>query len=289
MIVKKLAAQHNNIHLIDNKKQTTPYALNLGLKASESDVKIILGAHAEIDSNFIKENVNLLFSQEKIGCTGGVIENVYENETAEIIGAAMSSSFGVGNAHFRTGNKNGYVDTVAFGAYKKEVFDTIGYFDEELARNQDDEFNYRLTKYGFKIYLSDKIKSKYYVRSSYSKLFMQYYQYGYWKVFVNKKHQTITTIRQLIPMFFVLFIIIGGGLSVLHPYFLTIYISILLLYTTLTIYFAVRKAINLFKVPFFSFVIFELHISYGLGYLIGIINFILFNHKPNKYAKKLTR
>jgi GT2 family glycosyltransferase len=75
---------------------------------------------------------------DQIMCVGGILENVYENSTSQIIGAAMSSSFGVGNAHFRTGNKSGFVDTVAFGAYKKEIFDKVGLFDEELIRNQDD-------------------------------------------------------------------------------------------------------------------------------------------------------
>ncbi|MCO6499781.1 MAG: glycosyltransferase family 2 protein [Vicingus serpentipes] len=288
-IIKTLVHQNKNIHLIDNHEQTTPYALNLGLKASQDDVKIILGAHAEIDPNFISENITLLFSEEKIGCTGGVIENFYENKTAEIIGIAMASPFGVGNAHFRTGNKNGYVDTVAFGAYKKEVFEQIGYFDEELVRNQDDEFNYRLIKNGFKIYLSNKIKSKYYVRSSFSKLFKQYYQYGYWKMFVNKKHQTITTIRQIVPLFFVLFIFIGMITSFIHIFFFILFVSVIVLYLLMSLIFSfklVKKKKTLFLT---SFTFFILHFSYGLGYLKGIFDFTLFNRFPNKRNTQLSR
>ena len=97
----------------------------------------------------------------------------------------MSSVFGVGNAHFRTGGKSGHVDTVAFGAYRREVFERVGFFDEELARNQDDEFNYRVVQGGFKIFLDPAIQSDYFVRGSISKLYKQYDQYGYWKVFVN--------------------------------------------------------------------------------------------------------
>ena len=34
------------------------------------------------------------------------------------------------------------MDTVYLGAYQREVFNRIGNFDEELVRNQDDEFNF---------------------------------------------------------------------------------------------------------------------------------------------------
>jgi GT2 family glycosyltransferase len=201
----------------------------------------------------------------------------------------MSSSFGVGNAHFRTGNKSGYVDTVAFGAYKKEVFDDIGYFDEDLIRNQDDEFNFRLLKNGYKIYLSNKIKSKYYVRGSFSKLFKQYYQYGYWKVFVNKKHKTVTTVRQLIPLFFVLFLILGGIISFAHPYIFIFYRAIILLYFLLGLLFAWDGNNSLKKAISITFTFFILHLSYGLGYLLAIFDFILLNKKPNDKSKTLSR
>ena len=82
----------------------------------------------------------------------------------------MSSPFGVGNALFRYAKKETFVDTVAFGAYRRSVLDEIGYFDEELVRNQDDEINYRVVKNGYKILLSPEIKSSYYSRDSLKKL-----------------------------------------------------------------------------------------------------------------------
>ena len=143
-IIDAYAAKYSNIRLLINEKQTTPFALNLGIKESDSDVVIILGAHAELYPDYVSNCIKAFSFDQNIGCTGGIIENVYENETAAVIGKAMSSGFGVGNAHFRTGNKDGLVDTVAFGAYKKEVFEKIGLFNEELIRNQDDEFNGRI-------------------------------------------------------------------------------------------------------------------------------------------------
>ncbi len=174
-IIKHFIHTYPYIKLLINKKKTTPHALNLGIKNSNGGVVIILGAHAEIQSDYISNCVELLNKNTSVGCVGGHMENIYEDKRSKVISLAMSSVFGVGNAHFRTGNKEGYVDTVAFGAYKRDVLDKIGLFDEELTRNQDDELNYRLIKAGAKIYLSKDIKSKYYVRAAYDKLFRQYY------------------------------------------------------------------------------------------------------------------
>jgi glycosyltransferase involved in cell wall biosynthesis len=288
-IIQDYAEKHHYIHLIDNKKQTTPFALNIGIQASVSDVKIILGAHATIDKDYIFHSVNILKNQPETACVGGVIENVYENNVSKVIGKAMSSVFGVGNATFRTGGVDGYVDTVAFGAYRSEVFDKIGYFDEDLVRNQDDEFNFRLIAHGYKIFLSNSIKSKYYVRASFKKLQKQYFQYGYWKVFVNQKHQTITTVRQLFPALFVLGVFLGFFVVLFFPLMKYFYFMMLGLYVLLASYFSFKKSeknVDFFAV-IFSFLI--LHFSYGLGYLKGIVDFYIMYKKPGEKTKTLSR
>jgi glycosyltransferase involved in cell wall biosynthesis len=121
-IIKAFSKNNPQFQLLINEQKTTPFALNLGIKNSTSDIVIILGAHSELDKDFVLYSVTSFDVDPDIRCAGGVLQNEYENVTSQIIGSAMSSSFGVGNAHFRTGAKNGFVDTVAFGAYKKEIF-----------------------------------------------------------------------------------------------------------------------------------------------------------------------
>lgn len=276
------------VKLIENIDITTPYGLNAGIGASNSDIIIILGAHSVVDSEFIRHSVDAFSFGSDIGCTGGLIETVSEDSQSRSIAKAMSSPFGVGNAYFRTGLREGYVDTVAFGAYRRDVFQKVGLFDVSLTRNQDDEFNYRLIKAGYKIYLYPLIKSKYYSRSTYSKLFRQYYQYGYWKVFVNKKHRTVTTLRQLVPAAFVLYLIslilvfansVKAGIA---------WFSFLVLYALLAIIYA-RKLARWNEVPSIVYTFFLLHLSYGLGYLHGIIRFMVLGKKPSAASKKLSR
>jgi cellulose synthase/poly-beta-1,6-N-acetylglucosamine synthase-like glycosyltransferase len=202
-IVESLRNEYPLLQFQINHKQYTPFALNLGIENARGDYICILGAHATMKPDFLSSCYKIFSNDSAIGCVGGILNNTYENDISEAIGLAMNSSFGVGNAHFRTGNYEGYVDTVAFGLYKKEVFKKVGLFDPYLIRNQDDDFNFRLTKNGYKLYLINKVVSDYAVRGSFKKLYKQYYQYGYWKVYVNKKHQNITTFRQLVPFFFV--------------------------------------------------------------------------------------
>lgn len=278
------------IKLLMNTHRTTPYAFNLGIKnAPDADILITVGAHAEVYPDFFDEVVKCFSLSPQIGCVGGILENVYENKTAKAIGMAMSSPFGVGNAHFRTGEKEGEVDTVGFPAYKKEVFENVGLFNETLSRNQDDEFNYRVTRAGYKIWLSKSIRSRYYVRGSFEKLSGQYFQYGYWKVYVNRLHKTVTTYRQLIPPAFVTFLVLGLVLSGFSIFLAGGYAGILLVYILGAFYFAGKQSENLKETLNIVYAFFILHFFYGFGYLKGIFDFNLLGKKPSKKAETLTR
>ena len=288
-IVEHFATQHAWIRLVDNPQRTTPQALNLGLKREGYDIGIIMGAHAEVAQDFFQENIRALREHPEAGCVGGVIENVYANDVSRAIGAAMSSPIGVGNAHFRTGLKSGHVDTVAFGAYRREVFDQVGWFDERLVRNQDDEFNFRLLRSGQRIWLSDGIRCKYYVRASYGKLYRQYSQYGYWKVFVNRSHRTITTGRQLIPAVFVLFAVLGGVACLFWPKFNLVYGPVMSLYVLLLFVVALRAVGPLKARLGVPRAIVIMHMAYGVGYLRGILDFLVLGRQPSGRSHTLTR
>ena len=288
-IVKQYSAKYSFIFLLENPKRTTPYALNIGITASIADVIMILGAHAEIFPDYIEQSLELLKLHQDVGCVGGILENKFFDETSESIALAMSSPFGVGNSSFRTGGEEGYVDTVAFGSYRRDVFDKCGLFDEELARNQDDEFNFRILKKGFKIYFSPKIRSKYHVRSGFEKLMKQYYQYGFWKVYVNKKHAVITTIRQLVPPIFVLSVILGLLFSTVSVLFSLVTSASFLIYLSAALVFAFMKVPAFRYLPKVILSFFILHFSYGSGYLYGLIHFIGLNKKPEKSHESLTR
>lgn len=288
-IVKDFEQEYpGKVILVDNPERVTPVALNKGIERGKSEVLIILGAHAEVYPNFVAENIKLLEEHEDCGCVGGILHQIDEDAESGIISKAMSSKFGVGNVTFRTGGKEGYVDTVAFGAYRRSVLNEIGFFDTDLVRNQDDELNFRLTKAGYKIWFSPAVQSKYFVRASTAKLKKQYYQYGYWKVYVNQKHKAITTVRQLIPLFFVLFLM-SGFFAFLSTAFSLAWLAVFGLYLLMGFTFAmkagngIQEAFRILKV----FII--LHLSYGWGYLEGVWHFAILKKTPKAKHSKLSR
>lgn len=288
-IIRSYEQRYPFIHYLENTQRTTPFALNLGLRVPGYDFAIILGAHATLHPSYIKACIRAFAQDPQIGCAGGVIENVHENEVSEAIGKAMSSVFGVGNAHFRTHTASGYVDTVAFGAYKKEVFEKCGYFDESLIRNQDDEFNYRILKAGFKIWLSPEIKCRYFVRASFAKLQRQYYQYGYWKVFVNKKHKAVTTVRQLIPALWLLFLCLGWLPALLWCPLIFPYLAVIAVYIGVSVAAALRLSAQPATAVRILRAFWTLHFAYGSGYIFGIFEFLILNRQPSSASAKLSR
>ena len=277
-IVAEVMDTNNNIYMVENEKKITPIALNIGVKHAKGDIIIIFSSHGFADSNFLTNNVKVHI-KNKVDCVGGTIKTIGEDFQSKAISLAQSSVFGVGNSLFRYSNKAQFVDTVAFGAYSKDVFNEIGYFDETLVRNQDFEFNHRIIKNGGKIFLEPSIKSYYYARSSIIKLFVQYLMYGFWKVRVVTKHADAFRFRYQVPALFVSSLILFSILSLMHNTFLLILFSIvssyLLVIFLASIYKSAKSRIkNILILPF---VFCALHFGFGIGFLIGTIE--LFYHK----------
>ncbi len=274
-IVRDFQSYHPQVQLLDNPRRIVPTALNIALKAARGDVIIRVDGHAEIAPDYLEKCVEYLHSSGA-DCTGGYILSINDSFVGKAIALAMSSPFGVGNARFRTSGKSGFVDTLAFGAYQREIFQKIGNFDEELVRCQDDEFNYRLRKAGGKIFFTPEIRSKYYPRTSLKKLWKQYFGYGFWKIRVMQKHLKMMQLRQFIPPAFVGFLLLSLLLGILGtPLALNVFFGVAGIYASAVLFASVSVAIKhglryLILLP----VIFPiLHISYGSGFLLGLFKF----------------
>lgn len=285
----RLQTIYTSLNVVDNIQQLTPIAFNLGIHYCDFDFLQIIGARHIITANYISKSIDILINKPEIWCVGGKIKNVFTTEDSQVISEAMSTSFGMGLGNFRTLNESSFTDTVTSPMYPKFVFEKIGYFDEQLVRNQDDDFNFRVNKAGGKIWFESEIALDYYVRSNYSGLMKQFYQYGYWKVFVNTKHKTVTTWRQLIPPVFVLYLFSIVFLPFL-PFLFTLFYSLpFILYLILLVFVSLRCAKKSTSVFAFIRTFIILHFSYGSGYLHGILNFIILKRKPSKNQMRLSR
>ena len=276
-VVNSIAEKDSRVRLIENPGKVVSTGLNCALKQINGDVFIRIDGHCEIPSDFIRKSVDTLLAKEEAWVAGGYWKTISSGLIGKTISAATESPVGVGNARHRLGNFDGWVDTLPYGAHYQWVLDRIGYFDEQLVRNQDDDFNFRILQAGGKIWMSSNIWSIYYARSSLKKLWRQYFQYGFWRIRTIQKHGQPATLRQLAPVLLVAGILGLGILSLFHQLFLWLLIAALCVYGAGLAYGAIdvgRK--QSFKYAVLAPLIFViLHFGYGLGSLWGIVRFIL--------------
>ena len=276
-IIERYMRQYPFIKLLDNPERIVPYALNRGLEAAKGEVIMRLDGHCTYPTNYISELVRYLY-QLNADNVGGVWNTQPAKDTpiCQAIAQASSHPFGVGGSMHKIGaSKIIETDTVPFGCYKREIFEKTGPFDIDLVRNQDDEFNGRLHNLGGKIYLIPQVIINYTARDTLCKMRKMYYQYGLYKPLVNKKLGAPATVRQFFPLVFLLLLIIGGTASIFSPFILHAYTTFLVLYLFIGIVVGSMSAIRMHQpllVLLMPYVFFNIHMSYGIGYLVGIFN-----------------
>jgi glycosyltransferase involved in cell wall biosynthesis len=214
-IVTQYVARYPFIRLVDNPRRITPCAMNVGIREARGAAIVLIGAHASYAPSYLTQLVAAL---EETGAdsVGGVLVTLPASDAPlpRALAVGQSHRFGVGNSYFRIGAPaRRRVDTVAFGCYRRDVFDRIGVFDEELVRNQDDEFNARLVKQGGHIMLIPEVVTHYYARRSLAQVVRMYYQYGYFKPLAAWKVGRIPTVRQVVPAAFVASLVLSGALA----------------------------------------------------------------------------
>ncbi len=263
-IVKDWTNKYSNIRLLENENKYVPFALNIGIKNSNGDPIIRLDAHTEYAEDYFEQLIKT-FDETGADIVGGPMNAVGKTNFQIAVAHATSTVFGVGDSKIHKGQYEGESDHVYLGAWRRKLFDEIGYFDERLKRNQDDEFHYRARSLGKRIHLNPKIKSYYYPRSSLSKLIRQYFQYGLFKPAVLRKIKSEIKLRHLIPSLFSIYV-----LSLPLAFLSKFYLLPLFAYILIDIYFSIWAKRNI-KIVFNSLLIYPvLHLSYGFGFLTGL-------------------
>jgi hypothetical protein len=184
----------------------------------------------------------------------------------------------VGNSYFRIGSRERrWTDAVSFGCYRRDVFDRIGLFDEELVRNQDDEFDLRLIKHGGRVLLVPEVVARYYGRRSLRQVARMFYQYGYFKPLVVKKLGRVMTFRPLAPAALLLSLLGTALVGLRWTPAALVGAGILGCYSAVVLGAALggvrRHGVRASAVLMAVFPV--LHFSYGLGFLRGIAVHVL--------------
>ena len=292
-VLARYAAEHPEIRVLDNARGTTPAGLNLAILAATGEIIIRMDAHVLYPPDYIRQLVKGL-QESGADNVGGVLDTVPVDETpvAQAIAVGLSHRFGVGNSHFRVGAPEPReVDTVPFGCFRREVFQRFGLFDEELIRNQDDEFNFRLIAKGGRVLLIPHVRCQYFARRSLGQLARMYYQYGYFKPLVARKVGRVMTLRQLIPSLLVIGLF---GSALLGTWSLAagvVFCGLAFTYSAMVLLCALSTAVTRGTMcgVALTAVFPILHFSYGFGFLLGIRDHLFTRTAPRPSALGLSR
>lgn len=277
--LKKYQKQYSFIKVLDNPKMVTPSALNIGIKNSQGDIIVLFGAHAVYEKNYISKCIKYL---EEYGAdnVGGRMLMIPREQTliARAIIFTLSSPFGAGNSYFRTGvEKPKWVDTVFGICCRREIFDKVGFFNEDLIRNQDIEFNLRLKRAGGKILLVHDVTSRYYVRSNLKDFFLHDLKGGIWVIYLLKFTGKPLCLRHYVPLISVFIALATATVATFFPIFWWVFLFVFILYFLISFYFSVRISVKernigyLFVMPV-TFA--SRHTAYILGSIVGLIKLL---------------
>jgi succinoglycan biosynthesis protein ExoA len=259
---------------INNACLSAASGFNAALKLAEGTLIVLLGARAEPVGDFISESVRVL-QRTGADVAGGVVTGDAKGLQSEAVALALASPFGVGDAHYRYASQSGFVDTLNYGMYRRELFEELGDFDEELTNVEDDEFNYRLREAGKLLYLSPAIRCRYHVRPTLTSLARQYARYGFPKIRVLLKHPRQMRPRQFAPAALVTALAIAALGSVRFAAARRLLLLIAAAYGACSLLASVATArrSGWRYLPLLPFAFAGMHFGYGAASLLGTARF----------------
>ena len=201
-IVTQFSKRYPQVRLLDNPQRLQAPGLNKGILSSRGMYIIRMDAHSEYARDYLR-NCVMTLQKTKADNVGGPARTKAKSFFQRMVSHALNSRLGTGGASFRHGGKDGYVDTVFPGAFRRQALQRVGLFDPGAITNEDAEINQRILASGGKIYLSSDIECYYYPRDSVKSLAVQYFKYGRGRARTVLKHRQILRISSFLPFLFV--------------------------------------------------------------------------------------
>ena len=274
-LLRAAAERHGvDVRVIENRDRWVSQALNACIRAAAGELVIRIDCHSRYPRNYVRSCVRVA-AETGADNVGGIATPRGRTATQRAVAAAMDSPFGgIGWSRHSDGERV-EVDTVPYGAFRREAFSRVGLFDESLVRNQDDEFNLRLRLAGGRIVRDPSITLEYTPRGTFRSLFRQYFEYGRWKVPVMLKHRRVLSLRSLAPAVLVASFVALTALSIVTHHALALLLAELGLYAAAALVFSVRalraRGESLRLLPRVAAVFPTMHLAYGFGLAAGFV------------------
>jgi glycosyltransferase involved in cell wall biosynthesis len=270
-VLQRLSAEDSRLRILHNPQKIQSAGMNAIIRQARGEVVARMDVHGDYAQDYLRAGVEEL---RRTGAdnVGGAARPRARNWFQKALAAALHSPLGVGGSDYRSAEKEGFVDTVFNGVFRKEVFDRVGVYDPGAITNEDAELNQRILQAGGRIYLSRRIRAWYYPRDSYRGLARQYFRYGMGRARTLLKHRRFPTLRPAIP-----FLACVGGVSLtvvpplqlLLPAAIGLYVGVAGLEAART-----GARAGWWTVPIVFSVFPVMHVSHGLGFGRGLLHYL---------------
>jgi succinoglycan biosynthesis protein ExoA len=289
--IREYAARDARIRFIDNPRHLASSALNLGIRAARGRYILRLDAHTRYAPDYIDACIAEL---ERAGAdnVGGPQLAEASGYTATGIALACHSPAAVGGSRIHDPRFEGFTDSVIYGCWRRELFDHVGLFDEELARNGDGEHNRRIRDHGGRIWQTPRIRSWYTPRRTLLTVARQYAQYGYWKAREMQRRRRLTAWRHAVPGAFVIAMIALVAAAPVIPVARTGLVALSATYAVFVAALSVGlcgRERSWSHLPVVGLAFVSMQMGYGSGFVAGIWDFWVRGGRGHPAFEKLTR
>lgn len=260
---KILTNKKINYRIFENEQKILAAGWNIAIKKARGKYIVRPDAHAVLQKGYVKAGISKLEKEQHLAGVGGVLITKSDSYAGGLIAKVLCNPIAVGNSLFRVGvKKDIYSDTAVFAVYRKSIFDVCGYFDIKLQRNQDIDFHKRVIQKGYKLLTSPDMIAHYYSRSNIQSFLKQAFSNGFWIVKSRQYH-----LRHIVPLIFVVSLIILLTMNVGFALYSLMFYAIIV-----EISFFLKNTNDILTLQFLLLLTLGLHISYGLGSVLGFLD-----------------
>jgi succinoglycan biosynthesis protein ExoA len=276
-IVGDYARRHANIRLYDNPNRWSSSARNLAIRSTTASVVLIVDGHCELTDTRYLSKVVAAFERSSADCLGRPqpLTIAAASPLQRAIGLARRCWLGHHPASYVFSSGDGFVPAKSVAvAYRREVFDRVGLFDDAFDACEDVELNYRIDAAGLVCYWTDEIALPYVPRRSLGGLFRQLKRYGCGRVRLLRKHPHLSNLKALTPALLVCAALAGAIAAASFPFLVAPYLTILALYLvvlTVTAFCVASRARQLLLSPLVVAALLAIHAGAGWGVLSELL------------------
>ena len=275
-IVGKIAARDDRVRLLDNPGRRSSSGRNAGFRAARGEIAMVVDGHVSIESERLLESVGRCFHDSGADCLGRPqpLVPVPGNDWSRAICHARGSFLGHSTSSYIYGSSEGFVPAASHGAaYKKHVFERVGYVDESFDACEDLEFNTRIDAAGLSCYTSPDLTVRYFARTGLRALFRQMHRYGFGRYKYRRRHPRHASPTELVPAALVAYAVLWPATLLAGARAAAVAAAPLLLYALLVA--AVTLALSIrhdLKLAWRLALVFPvIHAGLGAGYIESIL------------------